>query len=169
LCGVAAQQDVAGSRRGLQACRKDNGITERCVVRPNFISDPADYDETGCDAHSEFDSSPIQRTTNGTPHLERSHDSARDVVLVCNGSTEQGHKAVAEKLIHCSTQTMDTRNGDIEEFADEIPELLRSKPLDKCARPHDVAEQHCDVLAFALGPQGGRKDLIGQVSHIPTG
>ena len=95
---------------------------------------------------------------------------SQGVILVGDGRAEQGHEAVAEKLIDGSFVAVDLAEHQLEGSVHEGVGVLGIEPFGQRGEAGDVDEEHGDELALALEHSPRGEDLLGQVlGRVGTG
>jgi AAA ATPase-like protein len=85
------------------------------------------------------------------------------VVLVRERRAEEGHEAVAEKLVDGALVAVDLGEGDLEEPVEEIVHRVGPQPLGQRGGADQIAEEHGDRLALALQRRPRGEDALGEV------
>src|SRR5207248_8399337 len=73
-----------------------------------------------------------------------------DVILMRDGRPEQSHEPIAGKLRRGASVSMHLGQRSIDEPADQFVHRLGSEAFGDDGRIHHIAEQHGDLLQFAV-------------------
>jgi hypothetical protein len=153
-----------GARLGerLEPCGDIGRVADGRVVGLEVGPERADDDRAGvdADAHREPGAATgretVREPVHRVAHRERRAHGTLRVVPVRHGRAEDGHEAVARELIHDARKAIHRRKGRPEVSLEQLVELLGIEPFGERGRPDEVAKEHRDVAALALGP-GGRR------------
>jgi hypothetical protein len=85
------------------------------------------------------------------------------VVLVGDRRAEEGHDAVAGELIDRALVAMHGAGEELEAAVHDRVDGLWIEALRERAEPHDIGEEHRDLLALALERAAGGEDLLREV------
>jgi hypothetical protein len=85
------------------------------------------------------------------------------LVLVGDRRAEEGHDAVARELIDRALVAMHGAGEELEAAVHDRVDDLGIEALRQRAEPHDIGEEHRDLLALALEGSLGREDLLGEM------
>ena len=130
-------------------------VSQRGVLDPEIRSHLADDHEPGVDPHSEVElHSPALLDLSGvrlggSQHLEAGHDGPLRIVLVGDGSAEEGEYGVAHQTCERSLVAVDGTDEPLERPVDDVCPVLRVELLGGSRRPLHVGEQHRDRPPFA--------------------
>jgi hypothetical protein len=81
-------------------------------------------------------------------HLERDEEGALRVVLVRNGSAEEGEQGVAGELLDVSLVASDNARESADHRVDDLQQLLRIETVGERREPRDIGEERRDKTAF---------------------
>jgi hypothetical protein len=130
LGNVLAHENLAGLRKGEQSRGQVRGIPDRGVIHAEVVADLADDHRTRVKPHAylELDATLGAElvAVRGERALEAEGrvDRAQGVILVGDGRAEQGHEAVAEKLIDCSFVAVDLAEHQLKGSVHEVVDVL---------------------------------------------
>jgi hypothetical protein len=84
----------------------------------------------------------------GVADGERRPDRSLRVVLVCDGSAEDGHDGIADELLHGAAEALDLRAQAREVGREHAADVLGVELLGAAGEPDEVGEEHGDDLAL---------------------
>ena len=87
------------------------------------------------------------------------------VIFMGNGGTKQGHKAVAEHLVHRALEAVHGVHHAVDGRVEELLGGFRVEALDKLGGVFDVGKQHRDLFALAFQGGAGGQNLLRQVGR----
>src|ERR1700739_345781 len=94
-------------------------------------------------------------------------------VLVGDRRAEQRHQPVTAELVYSPLETMNLGCDQFEAAPHNLMDILRIELLGHCGKSGNVAEQHCDLAAFALpGPAFGPNflcQMAGKLENLSSG
>jgi hypothetical protein len=141
------------------------GITNRSVVHPQVVADAAYDNRPSIDSHADFDriavfSQILESFAYSSVYAQCCKGSSPSMILMGEWGPEQGHKAIAEKLIDCSLVAMHLSQAELEEPIEYGVHALSTEPFSQSGRVGDVTKEHSDELplSFERAPNG--QDLV---------
>src|SRR5215475_5245849 len=85
------------------------------------------------------------------------------MVLIRQGRPKQRHKTIAEELVDGAFITVHNVECQGEEAVQQSVHVFWTKALGQGSGIRQVAEQHRDLLTFALQGTAGGEDFLGEV------
>jgi hypothetical protein len=169
--GAAAEQDLAGAGRLLQAGGQVDGVPDHHRAAQPGV---AGHHLAGVDAGVQLQAdppllpqAPVELPQGGV-HVGRRPDRPQGVVLVGGGDAEDGHDRVAGELLHRAAVVADHRPHGVVVAGHHPRQRLGVEPLPQRGGAAQVAEQHRDGLAGAARPARPRQGLAaGQAEPGP--
>ena len=80
-----------------------------------------------------------------------------------NWRAEEGHKTIAQELVDGAFIAVHSVERQGEEAVEQRVHRLRSQPFSQGSGVGQIAEQHRDLLAFALQGTAGGQNLLSEV------
>src|SRR4030095_7456665 len=85
------------------------------------------------------------------------------MVLMGNGSPEQGHEAIAKELIDRALIPMNRDQSEFEEVVQQGMHGLGAQTLSQWCGVRNITEEHGDLFAFPFERVPGGEDFLGKV------
>ena len=79
------------------------------------------------------------------------------------GGPEEGHKAVAQHLVHSAFKAVHGVHHDVDGRVQELLGSFWIEVFDQLGRVFDVDKQHSDLFAFAFQGRTGGEDFFSEV------
>jgi hypothetical protein len=123
------EPNAAGRRELFHARRQVRGLADGGIIDSEIAADRAHHDVSGVETDADLHLEPlgatqlVRVTAHGFLHPERGIACAHGVILVREGSTEQGHDAIAHHLIDGALVVVDGTHHALE---NGIEDLARS-------------------------------------------
>ena len=149
---VLPDQHLAGSGRLLKARGDVDGVAGRELLVGGRIR-PADHDLTGVDPRPSRDSDPVLQVElvvqlfEGVVELDDSSNSALGIVLPDGRHAEDGHRSVADELLHGAAVPLQGRLCRCEVPRHHAAQRLGIEPFAERRRPRHVGKDDRDRLS----------------------
>jgi hypothetical protein len=102
----------------------------------------------------------------GRLHGQSRIAGAQGVVLMGNGSTEQGHNAIAQHLVHRALEAVHRVHHVVQRRVEELLGGFGVETANQLGRVFEVGKQHGHLLALACQGAFGCQDLLGQIGGV---
>jgi hypothetical protein len=142
---LLTDQDLAVSRRLLEALRRDDGVAgHECVPETRIAPDHlAGVDSARrLEAHAELLLDVPVEILESEPHLGGRADRANGVVFVCDRMAEDAHDRVADELLHRSAVTLEHSLHLVEVAGDDVPQRFWIVLLGQRRRAGEIGEEN---------------------------
>jgi hypothetical protein len=85
------------------------------------------------------------------------------MVFMGDGRAKERHDAIAQHLIHRALEAVHGAHHAVEGGGQQPLGSFRIEATDELRRTHEVGEEYCDLLAFALQRTHSGAELLGKV------
>jgi hypothetical protein len=153
----------------LHACGQVHRVSLSRIVHAQIVPDaPHDHEagvqtQTHLERHLPLPVDYLAVVLHGRLNIEGRVQCAYGMVFMGDRSAEQGHNPVTGELIDGPFVAMHNFRESGEAPVHDLMKRLGIEPFRQSAEPHDIGEEHGDLLALAFQRGLRRQDLLGEV------